>query len=224
MQCYYGAAILNFEAANPEIEAACKALPYAKVATCAAAECKVGWGFLDRDKAYKALFAALDSNGDDKVDDADAEVSIALLGHSWGGTNVAEVGAKLNDDERVAPSRKKIELAVVWDPYRPGFTLEPSANFTRFVVLRQSLTPDGDCSERVGSYKGLAPRCPAGQLCEDYNYSLSPQVDFPTYPSGTLRGDRVGHCDVVDVGVPVANALLADTAPVLPASVPVQAP
>ncbi len=224
MQCYYGAAVLGFDASNPEIETACKALPYAKVATCAQANCQVGWGFLDRDKAYAALFKALDSNGDDKVDDTDEEVAIALLGHSWGGTNIAQVGKSLNDDERVAPSRKKIELAVVWDPYRPSFTLTPTANFERFVVLRQSLTPSGDCSENVGSYKGLAPRCAAGQGCEDYNYSLSPSDSFPQFPSGTLRGDRVGHCTVFNVGFPVAKALLEDAVPVLPTSVPVQAP
>lgn len=224
VQCFYGAAIAGFDASNPDIEAACESLPYTKVRTCAEADCQIGWPFLQRDAAYNGLFAALDSNGDERVDDDDAQVSIALLGHSWGGTNVAEVAGKLADDDRVAVSRKAIKLAVVWDPYRPGFDLRPRANVERFVVLRQSLTPPGDCSENVGSFKGLAPRCPAAQGCEDYNYSASPNDQFPAYPQGSMRGNQVGHCDVVNVGFPVAKALLEGGAPTLPASVPVVAP
>ena len=193
--------------------------------TCADADCQVGFPYSDVNAAYRALFEALDTNEDDAVDATDTTFDVALVGHSWGGTNVAEIGKRLLEDDRVDAVRKKVKLAVVWDPYRPGYDLRPSTNFDRFLVLRQSGSPDGDCSESVplvGPFTGLAPHCPAGQGCEDYDYSLSPAVVFPAFPSGTLKGNRVGHCDVPNVGFPVAKALLDGTAlPPLPQAVAV---
>lgn len=225
VQCFYGAAAFGFEASNPEIEAACSALSYDKVKTCAQAECKTGWAFDATDAAYAALFAALDSNGDQAIDDQDDARSIALLGHSWGGMNTADVAAKLLGDARVSASRKGITLGVAWDPYNLSGDLKPGANFERFVVLRHSVSGANDCSATLGPFYGKSPRCGAGQACEDYDYSLSPNESFPAYPSGTIKGVNVEHCNTFNVGFPVAKAIL-DAAPLppLPASVPIQGP
>ncbi len=225
VQCFYGAAAFGFEASNPEIEAACSALSYDKVKTCAQAGCKTGWAFDATDAAYAALFAALDSNGDQAIDDQDDARSIALLGHSWGGMNTADVAAKLLGDARVSASRKSITLGVAWDPYNLSGDLKPGANFQRFVVLRHSVSGDNDCSATLGPFYGKPPRCGAGQACEDYDYSLSPKESFPAYPSGTIKGVDVEHCNTFNVGFPVAKAIL-DAAPLppLPASVPIQGP
>lgn len=225
VQCFYGAAALGFDAANPDIEAACNTLSYDKVKTCAQPSCKTGWAFTATDDAYDALFDALDSNDDEAVDDSDAPRSIALLGHSWGGMNTVDVATKLKDDDRVSPSRKAIKLGMAWDPYKLNGELLPASNFERFIVLRHSMAADNDCSATIGPFYGYAPKCPAGQACEDYDYSKSPEVEFPAFPSGVIKGKNVEHCNNFNVGFPVSKAILDGIAlPPLPQSIPVAAP
>ena len=225
VQCFYGAATPGFEASNPEIESACSALAYDKVKTCAEDSCKTGWAFTAANAAYDALFDTLDDNDDNAVDDEDAPHAIALMGHSWGGMNIADVGKKLMDDTRVAASRKTITLGVAWDPYNLSAELLPPANFERFMVLRHSISGDNDCSSSIGPFYGKAPRCAAGQGCEDYDYSLNPNDSFPAYPRGTIKGKDVEHCNTFNVGFPVAKAILdAAALPPLPTEVAVVAP
>lgn len=82
-----------------------------------------------------------------------------------------------------------------------------------------------DCSKTLGPFLGYPPRCAPGQLCEDYDYSRSPTDSFPLHPTGSIMGAQVEHCNAVDVGLPVAKAMLAATTlPPLPFQVPVTAP
>lgn len=223
VQCYEGAG----DARISKVDTYCDALAETTIPQCDGNECEGSWSYTRQNQAYAALIAALDTNDDGVVDTADTPQRLALLGHSWGGTHAIDAAKKLRDDDRVAPSRKYVHLAVLFDPFRPFYNLTPSANTKRTWVLRQSDPDDDGCPASTGGlrYEGLRPRCVAGQECRDFDYSLSLDTHFPTQAGGSYRGGQIGHCRVPDVGFPVAVALLRDLPlPTLPGEVAVQAP
>lgn len=158
---------------------------------------------------YPKLFQALDTNGDNQVNNLDHSCSLNLLGYSWGGISAAHVAEALNADNRVEPSRRRVNRLFAIDPYRPATRLTVPTNVLRFVEYRHSVTPSGDCSENVpgGPYAGLQPHCYPSQNCVDYDYSLSPTASFPAHGGGSFLGSDVGHCEVPMVA---AAAILAE--------------
>lgn len=223
VQCFEGAG----EARITKLDTYCSSLTERILPECASdtpESCEGSWAYTKKTQAYAALLAALDTNGDGSVDDADTPQRLALIGHSWGGTNLADVAAQLASEPRVSPSRRFVHLALTFDAFRPLYELKGSPNMKQLWVLRQSAPVNDSCSPGVGGlrYRGLVPRCAAGQVCRDFDYSRSPDVAFPTQAGGSYLGGEIGHCRVPDVGFPIAGALLRGTAlPPLPLEVPI---
>lgn len=177
--------------------------------------------------SYVALFTALDSNRDGRVDGADAPCQLNLLGFSWGGVNLSRLAKTFLTDARVDASRRSVERFIAMDPYQPltgGITIPPGV--VHAWVYRHSVAPEQDCSSGVpvGPYKGVPPRCAAGQDCTDHDYSLNPTTVFRG-GGLTLRGDQIGHCDVPYIATPAVVANLLDQVhSQLPDTHPVEAP
>lgn len=223
VQCYEGAGDPRLS----KVDTYCDSLDETTIPECDGAACEGSWYYTHQTAAYAALFDALDTNDDGIVNEGDTPQRLALFGHSWGGTHVADTTKKLRDDSRIAASRKYVHLAVAFDPFRPLYTLSFGTNVKRLRVLRQSDPQNDPCPAGIGGlrYEGLRPHCAAGQDCRDFDYSLSPQTSFPTQAGGSYLGGEVGHCRVPDVGFPVAVALLHDSAlPPLPVEVVVLTP
>lgn len=184
--------------------------------------------FSARDGARDALIAALDDNGDGRVDAQDPECIIRLLGYSWGGVNTTVLGQEFVDDRRVAPERARIHEMYTVDPYAPtaGGTVEVPAEVDVYYELRHSSSPSDDCSAQapLGPYEGLPPLCYPSTACFDHDYSLAPSLFFMG-AQYSWRGDEVGHCGVVDVATPAILHMVRTGQPYpdLPPSVPVGA-
>lgn len=147
---------------------------------------------------YPVLFDALDTNGDERVDDADDSCQINLIGFSWGGITATDLATRLAEDERVSPSHNHISRMLLLDPYRPWKTLDIPQNVDKARVWRQSASPEYDCSSRApgGPYTGLAPVCPEGSDCQDVDISSLATFPLGYDPLLDLTPQQVGHCDV----------------------------
>jgi len=180
---------------------------------------------------YPPLFKALDTNGDGKVDALDAPCQVTLLGFSWGGASAVQLAQALVTDPNVAPARQRVDRVFAMDPFQTGISeLVIPVGVDHYWEFRHSIVPAaGDCSSGapLGPYKGLVPHCyaDAGSSCIDYDYSLSPTVNFPANVGGSFLGEDVGHCDVPAVAGPAVLAILkGQNYPELPVTVPVAAP
>jgi hypothetical protein len=158
--------------------------------------------FIDgtRRTIYPALFAALDSNDDGRLDDQDEPCQINLLAFSWGGPTALELADRLATDERVAAPHGRIARLLVLDPYRPNFTLEMPPNVEMARVWRQSASPADDCSRWSigGPYRGLPLSCPPHADCQDVDISALEDDVLRTSRRDifAIEPDQVGHCEV----------------------------
>ena len=145
------------------------------------------FGALDENGAYAALFDALDTNGDRKVDEDDELVAVHLMGFSWGGINVTDIAARLKRDTRILTKRRGVSAMVLLDPFQPlvSRSVVPSNVFYTWVY-RQTETTQGDCSigPSLGfGFNGHRPLAKSdSRFCETY--------DLDSFM------EDVGHCDV----------------------------
>ena len=176
---------------------------------------------------YAKLFAALDTNGDNKVNALDRGCKANLLGYSWGGVAAVEVASQLSNDSRVEGNSKRVGRLFVMDAYQPLKNMNVPNNVDRFIEYRHSVSPSNDCSRGVigGPYEGIRPRCYPNQSCFDYDYSLSANTSYPTSSGALYFGSQIGHCEVPEVAAP---AIIAEFQGVpyahMPTQVPVSAP
>lgn len=145
------------------------------------------FGALDQNGAYDALFEALDTNGDDRIDGRDAAASIHLVGFSWGGINATDIAARWGRDTRIASSRRVVTAMVLLDPFQPLVSRATiPANVLYTWEYRQTVTTEGDCSigPSLGfGYNGHRPRATSDvTFCTHY--------DLDSFMHG------IGHCDV----------------------------
>ena len=176
---------------------------------------------------YSKLFAALDSNADNKVNGQDRGCKANLLGYSWGGVAAVEVASELASDSRVEAQYKRVTRVFVMDAYQPFKTLTVPNNVERFIEYRHSISPLNDCSRGVigGPYEGIRPKCYPNQSCFDYDYSQSPNTPYPSSSGASYLGSQIGHCEVPAVAAP---AIIADFKGMpyafMPTQVPVSSP
>ena len=176
---------------------------------------------------YSKLFAALDTNGDNKVNAQDRGCKANLLGYSWGGVAAVEVASQLANDSRVEGNSKRVTRLLVMDAYQPLKTLTVPNNVDRFVEYRHSVSPSNDCSRGVigGPYEGLRPKCYPNQSCFDYDYSQAPNTTYPASNGATYSGSQIGHCEVPSVAAPAVIAEFKGLPyAYMPAQVPVSSP
>lgn len=175
---------------------------------------------------YPTLFAALDTNGDEVIDDEDDDCALNILGFSWGGVNSLRLARAYLEDSRVAPSRQRIYRVIVLDPFQPGGKMHVPSQVEQFIEYRHSIAPSSDCSigAPLGPYLGIAPRCEEPSRCLDYDYSLAPSKAFACADGSVLYGRQVEHCSVPQAAhqAVIAN-LLGEPYENLPPSVPVEA-
>jgi len=157
--------------------------------------------FLDRPQRtiYPEIFAALDTNGDEAVNDQDELCELNLITFSWGGPNAIRLAEMLAEDERISPTRRRVARLLMIEPYRPDTTLSLPENVDKARVWRQSASPDDDCSRYApgGPYIGLPLVCPPDTDCEDIDlamsaYSLQTTLD----PVSFIEPPELGHCEV----------------------------
>lgn len=160
---------------------------------------------------YARLFAELDVNHDNILSGADGAVRLVLLGYSWGAVTAVHIADALAADPRVSSRKKAVDLLVALDPFQvPIATLDVPGTVRNFRELRHSITPSFDCSEGapLGPYRGWTPRCRISSDCSDYDFSLSPNVEFPTAHGGSMSGREIGHCEVPLVSYDLVRAMV----------------
>lgn len=149
---------------------------------------------------YPALFAALDTNGDGRLDDQDERCELNLLTFSWGGPAALKIADRLATDERVAAPHERITRLLMLDPYRPNTTLSLPDNVDKARVWRQSASPADDCSRWSvgGPYRGLPLDCPPEADCQDVDISALEDDVLLTSRRDivAIEPDQVGHCEV----------------------------
>jgi hypothetical protein len=141
------------------------------------------------------IVAALDTNRDGNVTNADAAADLTFVGYSWGGFNARDVAAAIGSDRRFSPLRKPVKRLVVLDAYQTEMLIVPKpdlrvpGNVRFFESFRHSVGPDDDCSKLVpgllGPFTGRQPLCTGATVCKDFDYSLAPATA------------GVDHCEVV---------------------------
>jgi hypothetical protein len=179
------------------------------------------------------LVGALDTNLDGRVTAADTRFDLVLIGYSWGGTNVRDLAAWMQTDASFDDARRGVSVMVALDAYRPGASMDVPGNVAKFLSLRHSAAPPGDCSFLTvggfvlsGPYLGLVPRCKASSQCIDYDYTLGGDTFFPGAftPGGGYYGSGVDHCGIVNAAVSALPSLLSNKVfSPLPPTVPVAA-
>lgn len=203
--CMAGAYTRN-SGANPIFDTICDVLP-GLVKDCVNGTCYNLFEMFDSDKAYQAVFNALDSNQDGVYDDEDPSCIVSFLGYSWGGVNATEMAQRFVADTNIVESRRILHRLVVIDPYRPLSNVTVPAGVVKFWEYRHSISPSDDCSAGsvLGPYEGIVPECHNSVTCKDYNYSLAPNQVF-----GGYSGQNIGHCTVVYAAVkPVIHNVIA---------------
>ncbi|MDX1747730.1 MAG: hypothetical protein R3324_17485, partial [Halobacteriales archaeon] len=199
------------------------------VENCGSGDCEPvfgTFGFGKKKPIYDALFTALDTNDDDRIDGEDDACEVNLLTFSWGGATAAKIAAELPDDERVSDGHGRITRLLLIEPYRPTGRLVIPDTVRTTRVWRQSSTPATDCSRYspAGPYRGFPPECPDGADCVDTDLSTGGE----DYEIGgvVVDGDEIGHCLVpAAVRDPLMEALydaehLAEVTPEEPESSP----
>ncbi len=183
---------------------------------------------VDNDDIYEALFDALDTNGDRQINASDQRCELNLLGYSWGGVNVIELANDFVSDSRVSGDRAFVDRIILLEAYQPFGDMDLPSQVGKVRSYRRSSPPANDCSaqEVLGPYVGLAPRCPSGVDCMDYDYSLGGSTSYPLFGGGSQTGSQVDHCSVPAVAHEAVISELLDRAPnvPLPPTVPVGRP
>jgi hypothetical protein len=151
------------------------------------------------------VVAALDTNHDGIVSGADQNVSLNVVGYSWGGFNALDFINAVNGDRRFAPERKTISRYFALDAFRTDFLVIPRqwldvpANVKRFWSFRHSVAPANDCSiildGLLGPFTGRTPYCTGSTECHDYDFSKA----------DATKG--VDHCEVPEVANPFVVGL-----------------
>lgn len=210
--------------ANVGFRAICESnLVTGRIDDCRSGTCKSTFGTFPSNvttEVWNVVFAALDTNGNGKLDAVET-CELDLLGFSWGGVNAVDLARRMFEDDRVAPTWKVTRL-VLLDPFQPYASITVPPNVSRSFELRHSVAPPGDCSNTgpLGPYLGIPATCAAGQACRDFDFSKSPDVTF-----GGIRGSAVGHCDVPAAArANVAQILRDQPLTGAPREIPVQTP
>ena len=217
---------------NPAFEQLCGTLGPGLIKDCGTGTCYATFGFEALSNPSRdALLAVLDTDKNGQITAADAPVDLVVIGYSWGGTNVRDLAAWMENDSRFDADRRGVSLMIALDPYRPGATMDIPPNVDRFVEYRHSVAPAADCSLITlagvtisGPYLGIIPRCKASTVCTDYDYTLGGKTFYPDAfaPGKGYLGANVDHCALVDVAASAVPPFLAGTAfSPLPPTVPV---
>ncbi len=171
------------------------------------------------ESVWTAVFEALDTTHDGKLDDQDEVVELDVIGYSWGGVNAVDLAARMAKDERVA-TPWRVKRLILLDAFQPGASLSIPANVDKTFSFRHSVAPANDCSNNalLGPYLGIAPSCAASQACFDFDFSLGQEQHF-----GRQLATSVGHCDVPRAAMDAVKQLLRDEVPTkVPPRVPVK--
>jgi hypothetical protein len=174
---------------NPELAAMCEQMP-----GLIRAEHYPFFTFTQRPEGtvLSAVLRALDTNHDGRLNDADEQVELNVVGYSWGGFNAYSFIKAWNESPRVPANRKAVARYFAIDAFRPDalmvdtVRLHVPANVQSFWSFRHSVAPATDCSvgSAMGPYTGRTPLCQRSTVCTDYDYSLAPETT------------GLGHCDI----------------------------
>lgn len=196
--CLTGAVDQN-SGSNADFSQLCDQLAsqFTVVRSCSGATCFSSFATFPSTSAGTAVtnatFAALDTNQDQRVNEADGPTSLTIVGFSWGGVNGGDLASRLSSDSRIDQASLGLRL-VLLDAYQAFVSgVSVASNVDDAWSFRHTVVPQGDCSSGapLGPYRGVRLRCAAGRPCFDHDFSAAPTTLF-----GGLPGSAIGHCEV----------------------------
>lgn len=166
------------------------------VQRCEQGLCTSVWPEQEWRDGLDALVASLDTDGDGKLNKAEADCQVSFGGWSFGASIAAgELAAAYLERAPEGGLDNLLLVAPELHEAAPKLTIDP--HFARAFTYRSTRASKGECVDAEGkARKSPAPSCSAETTCLDYDYAALGEVLAYIGRRGNRVGNEIDPCNM----------------------------